>query len=252
MAFLSQWTPSGTVSGYFIITPIQKVATPAFIVAPATFVTSTQVGITCATPGAVIRFTTDGTAPTPNSPLYTTPFTITKSTPVAAKAFKSGMTDSDILTGYYVITAVAPTQGVDLMIKTSSIGNTIGEGIIDLVGDQVATKTTLERRTAYYIIVLINTGNTMGYFSVTAIGSKAGWYVNFADPTGKNITQMVTSNYGWLVPAVPPGKTVTFRLDVTPVSGTVVNDSLDVIITATSKVDTTIADQVKAATTKIK
>ncbi|MEI6520795.1 MAG: chitobiase/beta-hexosaminidase C-terminal domain-containing protein, partial [bacterium] len=251
VGFLDQWTPSGAVTGYYIISIPQKVATPAFSIVPGTLTAPTQVGITCATTGAVIRYTTDGTAPSATSTMYTAPVAVTKTTTINAKAFKTGNIDSDVLTGTYTLTTVTPTQGVDLMIKTTTTGTAIGEGIIDTQGTQVATKSTAARKIASYVIVLKNTGNTIDYFTVTAVGAKTGWYVNFADPAGINITQKVTGGYGWLVPAVTPGKSVLFRLDVSPLSGTANYDSLDVTITATSKTSATKTDQVVASTTKV-
>jgi len=55
-----------------------------------TFEKELQVELTCATPGVQIRYTTDGTQPTPDSPLYKKPLTITESTEFAARAYRLG------------------------------------------------------------------------------------------------------------------------------------------------------------------
>ena len=60
-----------------------------------------QVSITCATEGASIYYTTDGTEPTENSTLYTTPFTVSSTTTVKAKAFKTGYTASNVASATY-------------------------------------------------------------------------------------------------------------------------------------------------------
>jgi uncharacterized repeat protein (TIGR02543 family) len=76
----------------------QQTATPA--ISPpdgAVFTTSSRrVVISCATEGAEIRFTTDGSDPTVSSPLYTGSFNIHATTTVKARAFKSGMTGSEV------------------------------------------------------------------------------------------------------------------------------------------------------------
>jgi len=81
----------------------QKVATPVFSPAPGTFTGSVTVSISCATSGATIRYTTDGSNPTSSSMQYTGPITLNSTTALKTRAFKSGMTDSDVATGTYTI-----------------------------------------------------------------------------------------------------------------------------------------------------
>ena len=62
---------------------------------------STQVSITCATEGASIYYTTDGTNPDMNSTLYSAPFTVSSTTTVKAKAFKTGYDASNVASATY-------------------------------------------------------------------------------------------------------------------------------------------------------
>jgi alpha-mannosidase len=55
------------------------------------FTDSTTVMITSPNPGAEIRYTLDGSDPTPDSPLYTTPLTFTETTTVKARAYAPEM-----------------------------------------------------------------------------------------------------------------------------------------------------------------
>jgi hypothetical protein len=56
------------------------------------------VSITCSDVDAVIRYTTDGSVPTENSTIYTAPFTVSTTTTIKAKAWKTGMTPSFVAT----------------------------------------------------------------------------------------------------------------------------------------------------------
>ena len=64
--------------------------------------------ISCATEGATIRYTTDGTEPEETSTGYTGPITITETTTIKAKAFKGGLDPSETATATYTKTATKP------------------------------------------------------------------------------------------------------------------------------------------------
>ena len=67
--------------------PVATVETPEITPATGKFGGPQQVTITCATEGAAIYYTTDGTAPTNESTLYEAPFTISETTTVKAIAY---------------------------------------------------------------------------------------------------------------------------------------------------------------------
>ncbi len=78
------------------------VSTPVFQPASGTaFSGSLSVTISCATSGAEIRYTTDGSEPHSGSTLYTAPLTITASTTFKAAGFKIGMESSAVTTAGY-------------------------------------------------------------------------------------------------------------------------------------------------------
>lgn len=93
---------------------VSQVETPSIAPSGATYSSAQTVTTACATAGATIRYTTDGTEPTPSSAVYSSPLTVSATTTVKAKAFKSGMTDSVTAMAVYTIasTPSAVTQTI--------------------------------------------------------------------------------------------------------------------------------------------
>ncbi|MCR4665418.1 MAG: chitobiase/beta-hexosaminidase C-terminal domain-containing protein, partial [Paludibacteraceae bacterium] len=83
----------------------EKTATPTFTLAAGTYTTAQTVGITCATDGATIYYTTDGTDPTTSSTEYTAAISLSErgETTIKAIAVKAGAENSDIATAAYNI-----------------------------------------------------------------------------------------------------------------------------------------------------
>jgi len=79
------------------------IATPAFDPDEGTYTGPQTVTITCATPGATIRYTTDGTEPTESSTVYTEPVTVSQSLTLKAKAWKTDWFPSIVKRAEYVI-----------------------------------------------------------------------------------------------------------------------------------------------------
>ena len=104
-AFKSGMIDSDVASGTYNIGTV-KVATPTFSPAPGTYQSSVKVAILCFTRSATIRYTTDGSDPDSSSSKYSSPLTITSTTTLKVKAFKSGMIDSDVASGTYNIGTV--------------------------------------------------------------------------------------------------------------------------------------------------
>ncbi|MCL6459364.1 MAG: chitobiase/beta-hexosaminidase C-terminal domain-containing protein, partial [Gorillibacterium sp.] len=80
-----------------------QVATPVFSPIGGAFTSVQTVTLTSATPGAIIKYTTDGTIPASNSATYSSPLTVSSTSVVKAIAVKSGMTDSAVATSTYTI-----------------------------------------------------------------------------------------------------------------------------------------------------
>lgn len=120
--------------GSLIVKSPAIVETPAFTPAAGWFTSTQTVAISCATPGASIRYTLDGSAPTASSALYTAPLTISTTTTLRAIASKPGLNSSNERSGVFTIAAAAPTlspaSGVyanaqSVTLSTATAGATI-------------------------------------------------------------------------------------------------------------------------------
>ncbi|HYE86414.1 MAG TPA: chitobiase/beta-hexosaminidase C-terminal domain-containing protein, partial [Vicinamibacterales bacterium] len=107
-AFKSGLPNSNTASATYEM----KVGTVNFSPAPSTYTTPKTVTMSTATPGATIRYTTDGSAPTSSSSAYTGPITIATSTVLKATGFKTDWSNSAEASGTYTMnfgTLAAPS-----------------------------------------------------------------------------------------------------------------------------------------------
>ena len=88
-----------------------KVSAPTANPAAGTYSSTQNVTLSTATAGADIYYTTNGSTPTASSTKYTGAITVDKTTTIKAIAMKSGMTDSDVVSFTYTISA-APSNKV--------------------------------------------------------------------------------------------------------------------------------------------
>ena len=88
---------------------VVTVETPEFNVASGAVNSGTEVTITCATEGAKIYYTTDGTEPTAESTEYTAAISVTPPMTLKAIAVKDGMNDSAVASASYTIKGTVST-----------------------------------------------------------------------------------------------------------------------------------------------
>ena len=108
-----------------------KVIAPAFSVPTGTYIFTQSVELSCATDGATIYYTTDGSTPTTSSNVYSSAISVSATTTIKAIACKNGMTNSDISSATYTfvdvyeniaaakadITATSASAAVDMYIR---------------------------------------------------------------------------------------------------------------------------------------
>ena len=122
----------------------QTVADPVISPASGTVV-PVSVSIADTTPDAVIRYTLDGSVPTPASPVYYTNMVFTSLTMVRAKAFKTGLTDSGTVFAYYVEPATRTDMGYYRTV-TNDAGNVLPLVSVTISGASNVTCFTIEER----------------------------------------------------------------------------------------------------------
>lgn len=112
IAVKANWQSSDVATLDVTITA-PTVATPVFAPVAGTYADSVTFSIACATEGAVIRYTTDGTVPTETSDAYSAPITLTVTTTVKAVAFKTDWFASETATAVYTV-VYEPVLTVDV------------------------------------------------------------------------------------------------------------------------------------------
>ena len=125
-----------------VTVPSNTVATPEISPVGGEVTEPVEVEITCATVGATIYYTLDGTTPTASSTEYTESFTVTATTTVKAIAIKEDMDDSEVATVTY--TFVLPTVATP---EFSPIGGNVTETSVE-----VEITCATEDATIYYTL----------------------------------------------------------------------------------------------------
>ena len=107
-----------------------KAATPVFTPTPGTYTTIQTVSISDSSSGVTIYYTTNNTAPTSNSTVYSGPGVVSASVTIRAIAEGTGFTNSTVATGAYTINlptastpAFSPSPGTYSTTQTVTISD---------------------------------------------------------------------------------------------------------------------------------
>lgn len=198
-----------------------KAATPTFSPAPGTFSANQNVTMSCATSGATIRYTTDGSEPTSSSTQYTAAVAVTVSTTLKARAFKSGLAGSLTATGVYTMKVATP--GLSPAAGTYTTAQTVTM-TVGTTGAAIRYTTDGSDPTAasalYTAPVSVATTTTL-----KAAGFKSGW-------TASDVRSAVyTMNFGTLAapsfsPA-PAGYLDSVAVTISAASGATIRYTID-------------------------
>lgn len=143
-----------------------EVATPAFTPTGGTYYATQNVTITCATNGATIYYTTDGTAPTTSSAVYSSPITVSTTTTIKALGVKSGMENSEVATATYTLPTLVTIAEARALENNQYA---LVEGVVTLID---GTSVYVQDETAG-IDLFLNTGTVPG---TLALGDKVKAY----------------------------------------------------------------------------
>lgn len=95
----------------YTINALPVATAPSFSVASGTYTTKQTVTLSSPTAGAVIRYTTDGSKPTPSSTEYTGPIAVLQTLTLRALAAAPGYADSPVAAAAYTIAPPPPPAG---------------------------------------------------------------------------------------------------------------------------------------------
>ncbi|MEA4935549.1 MAG: chitobiase/beta-hexosaminidase C-terminal domain-containing protein [Paludibacter sp.] len=169
----------------------QVAVTPTFSPVAGTYYSDQNVTISTETPDATIRYTTNGNDPDETSTIYTTPITVSATTTIKAKAFKTDMTPSEVATATYTI------------IKTPTI--LVAESSIPTMSAFV-NNTDVEN-------ITINASNLIGNITLEVTGTNASLFklsTSSISPTSGSVTnQSVSITY---TPDAPGSHSATLVL----------------------------------------
>ena len=205
-AYLAGYNDSPLVSAaYTIGLFIPVVANPIFSPGSTNSYNEIVVSISTITPGAHIRYTTDGSDPSPEyGTLYTGPITVPQNTNVFIKAiaYREGWSSSAIVAGSYTVTGTVqavmfnPPGGTYTEAKTVVL-STLTEGATiryTINGDEPTAASTIYTMP---IAVPLNTPN----FTIKAKAFRTGWQSSVTGTEIYTITGQVAFNQPVFSPA---------------------------------------------------
>lgn len=176
------------------LTEKQAVAIPTFTPAGGSFSSEQNVMIACATAGATIKYTTDGSTPTTASATYTGAIRVAVTTTIKAFAFLTGLADSPVATATYTI-GFAPTNlALNKQSYTSSYlgGNTASAAFDGNSG----TRWESEFKDPQWIYVDLGSTNTVTGVKLNWETASGKTYKIQVSTDESNWTDAYTQNYG--------------------------------------------------------
>ena len=129
------------VTGYFADPALDttKVAPPVLSPPPGSYNGTQTVSLATSTPGAQIRYTTDGSVPTKTTgTLYSGAFALASTATVQAIAYATGKTDSPLDTGTYTISHLPTLYIATLTPQGAALSTGSGQATLLVAGDETS------------------------------------------------------------------------------------------------------------------
>lgn len=181
----------------------ETVATPVIAPASGTFTGSTEVTITCATDGATIYYSTDGTEPGTE---YTGTFTLSKAGTYTVKAIavKDGCNDSEEATATIVVeekTIEVPTSIINCdnsSCKSASYSTLYLDHAVKIPGGVNVYRGVLDTEKATLTLYKIRTGVIPAQYAVIVENTQGGSSVTFTETENPTATPLANDLQGSL------------------------------------------------------
>lgn len=145
---------------------LTSVSAPTFMPLAGTYVSQQSVVISCATTGAAIYYTTDGSTPTSASIVYSSPITVNSTMTIKAIAVKDGES-SAVVTASYVV--ASPT----FTVNVSNYAGSVSDATVKLTGGDNVEHQPAEISNGGYKFVVADGTYTMsivkdGYVTISS------------------------------------------------------------------------------------
>ena len=208
MAYKSGLIDSAVSSSSYTVSYVAlTVAAPVLSISGGTFTSGQTVEISCATSGAVIKYTLDGTEPGANSgTIYTAPINIRQSSQLKAVAIKTGMATSGVVSAAYNIT-LAPLSG-----KIAFYERSLGfiQGICTMNADGTNKRKIISTSEVGGGISFSSDGQKLATQIRTALNST---YICVMNSDGSGLTKLTNDDAIDYSVISPDGTKIVFRVN---------------------------------------
>ncbi|HOR03299.1 MAG TPA: chitobiase/beta-hexosaminidase C-terminal domain-containing protein [Candidatus Syntrophosphaera sp.] len=187
----------------------EHAATPTFNPPAGVYAQPISVTISSTTPGATIRYTTDGSNPTETSTQYTSPISLDTNTTLKAIAFASGFDPSYVATASYIFPQVVQNM-------TQLRNQTVGDGTVYMVAGEVILTFKQNFRNQKYV-----QDNEAGVLIDDTAGMITTNYNLLDGITGLTGTIAFYNNMLQLTPVADPGPATSTNNTIVPPTVTI-------------------------------
>ena len=193
----------GSTTGSATVTLAPPAAAPVFSPAAGTYALTQTVTITTTTPGASIRYTTDGTTPSETAgTLYSGAVTVGSTETLNAIAYTSGYADSPVASATYTI---VPPVNVSGSVQVTSSGLAYSRVTQEFIGTITVTNTSGSSIAASISVAMTNLPSTVTLANATG-------YIN-----GAPYIQVLSSG------SLAPGQSATVTVEFKNPSNVIIN-----------------------------